>query len=109
MLTVVELHRVARNLQIEGHWRMNKAELEKATGHKKEVPPHLSFMELLATDYERFAAWQANFAGALRQQLNEYVYDTARTEQMWREFRAAERDVAEACHWAAHYRCQAAL
>lgn len=109
MLTVVELHRAARDLNIRGHWRMNKTELEAATGLKKDVPPHLPFMVLMAMDYERFATKLADIISSLRYQLSTYDYSTDRTEQMRRQLRTAERDLAEACEVTAHYRCQAAL
>lgn len=113
MITVVDLHRVARDLQIPGHWRMNKAELEKATGYNKEVPPHLSFMELLAMDYERYAEKLAEQVVMYRSKLSAYAnppyQDTDLIVQWRRNLRIAEADLADVCHWAAHYRCQAAL
>lgn len=108
MLTVVELHRAASELQIRGHWRMNKAELEQVTGLKKEVPPHLPFLILLAMDYERYAEKQADIVRSLRYKLSTYNYESPRIEQMRRWLRTAELDVAEARERAAHYRCQAA-
>lgn len=108
MLTVVELHRAASELKIKGHWRMNKAELESVTGHKKEVPPHLPFLELLALDYEHFARTRADIVRSLKYQLSTYDYESEHTEQMRRRLRTAELDLAEANERAAHYRTMAA-
>lgn len=87
---------------------MNKAELEEVTGHKREVPPHLPFLVLMAMDYERYAEQQADIIRSLKQQLDTYSYETDRTKQMQAWLRSAERDLADACARAAHYRCQAA-
>lgn len=109
MLTVVELHRVAAALNIRGHWRMNQAELVEATGLKKEVPPHLPFMELLALQYEVYAEQQADVIRSLTHQLDTYGYESPRIEELRRWLRTAELDLADACERSAHYRCQAAL
>lgn len=113
MATVLQLRRIARELSVKGRSKMDKATLEKVTGMAKQVPPHLPFLELLAMDYERYAEKLAERIEAYRSKLSAYgepPYQDTDLLRLWRQhLRTAEADLADACHWAAHYRCQAAL
>lgn len=108
MATLTELRREARAQRVQGRSTMAKAQLEKVLGYFKGVPPHLSFKELLALDYERFAVAANDLVRHWETKLATYAdppYGETDVIRHWRhELDMARRDREWACAAVAHYR-----